>query len=90
MRLTLAAMESAESLETDAIIEAMEQTKIETITGELSIRPEDHQGTMGTYIVEAVKLPEPKYGATVAWDVIKPLPWDAVKVPLSETGCPGL
>lgn len=90
MKLTLAALEQAESLETDAVIEAMENARVNTVIGDLSIRAGDHQGTSPVYVVEAVTLKEPKYGAKVGWKPIQTLPWDAVKVPLEETGCKGL
>jgi ABC-type branched-subunit amino acid transport system substrate-binding protein len=90
LRLALQAMEQAKSLDTDGIIAALEAASIDTIIGKLSIRKQDHQGTVGTYVAEAVKLPEPRYGATVGWKVTKTLPWDEVKIELPQTGCKGL
>lgn len=90
MRLALAAMENAKSLDTDGIIAALDAASIDTIIGKLSIRKGDHQGTVGTYIAEAVKLTEPRHGARVGWKVIKPLPWESLKIELGETGCKGL
>jgi hypothetical protein len=37
-----------------------------------------------------VKLPQPRYGASVGWKVSKVLPWDSIKVDLAQTGCKGL
>ncbi len=90
MQLTLAAMEAASSLETDAIIEALETTAVDSILGKLQVRKEDHQGMVGTYMAEATLLPDAPYGAKIAWKVIKHLTWDDVKIELAETGCKGL
>lgn len=90
MRLTLAAMEAAKSLGPDDIIIAMEQAQIDTVIGKLAIRKEDHQGTVGTYIAEAVKLTAPRYGAKIGWKVADKLDWDRVKIDLADTGCKGL
>jgi ABC-type branched-subunit amino acid transport system substrate-binding protein len=90
LRLALAAMENAKALDTNGIIDALTAASIDTVIGKLAIRKEDHQGTVGTYIAEAVKLPEPRYGAQVGWKVTKALPWEAVKIELAETGCKGL
>lgn len=90
MRLTLAALESAQSLSTGDIIEALENASVDTVIGRLAVRKQDHQGMVSTYLAEAVRLPQPKYGAKVGWKVIEELPWDAVKVDLAQTGCKGL
>jgi ABC-type branched-subunit amino acid transport system substrate-binding protein len=90
MRLTLAALESAKSLSTGDIIEALENASVDTVIGRLAVRKQDHQGMVSTYLAEAVRLPQPKYGAKVGWKVIEELPWDAVKVDLAQTGCKGL
>ncbi len=90
MRMVLAAMESAKALDTDSIIASLSNTSIDTVIGKLAVRKEDHQGMVGTYIAEAVKLPEPRYGAKVGWKVSKVLPWDSVKIDLAQTGCKGL
>jgi branched-chain amino acid transport system substrate-binding protein len=90
MKLALAAMEAAPSLDTDAIIKALETTSVDTVIGKLQVRKEDHQGMVGTYMAEATLLPEPKYGAKIAWKVVKEIPWDDVKIDLAETGCKGL
>lgn len=90
MRLALAAMENAKTLDTDGIIAALETASIDTVIGRLSIRKQDHQGTVGTYIAEAVKLRAARHGSLVGWKVTKALPWDAVKIDLAETGCKGL
>lgn len=87
MRLTLAALDAADSLKTDDIIKALEEVSIDTIIGGLSIREGDHQGKVGTYFAKSIKLPEPKYDAKVAWKVIKKFSWDAIKVDLAKTGC---
>lgn len=90
MRLTLAAMNAAPSLNTQDIIGALEKTSIDTVIGKLAIRKEDHQGTVGTFMSESVPLKNAKGGATVGWKVIEALPWDSVKVDLAQTGCKGL
>lgn len=90
MRLTLAAMENAASLSTKDIISALETTSVDTVIGKLAIRKEDHQGMVPTYLSEAIKLPQPQYGTSIAWKVLETLPWDAIKTPLAETGCKGL
>lgn len=90
MQLTLAAMDAASSLETDAIIEALETTAVDSILGKLQVRKEDHQGMVGTYMAEATLLPDAPYGAKIGWKVIKDLAWDDVKIELAETGCKGL
>jgi branched-chain amino acid transport system substrate-binding protein len=90
MKLALAAMEAAPSLDTDSIIKALETTSVDTVIGKLQVRKEDHQGMVGTYMAEATILQEPKYAAKIAWKVVKEIPWDAVKIDLAETGCKGL
>lgn len=90
LRLALAAMDGAKTLDTDGIIEAITRTSIDTVIGKVGIRKEDHQGTVGTYLAEAVKLPEPRHGAKIGWKVEKTLPWDSVKIDLPQTGCKGL
>lgn len=90
MQLTLAAMNAAPKLDTESIIHALETTSVDSIIGKLQVRKQDHQGMVGTYMAEAVKLPEKKYGATIGWKVIQKLPWNAVKVDLADTGCKGL
>lgn len=90
MRMVLAAMDSAKTLDTDGFINALANTSIDTVIGKLAVRKEDHQGMVGTYLAEAVKLPQPRYGATVGWKVSKILPWDSIKIDLAQTGCKGL
>lgn len=90
LRWALAAMEAADSLSTDDVIASLKRTTVDTVIGPLGVRSEDHQGMMGTYIAEAVRLPEPKYGADVAWKVIEQVPWENVMIDLADTGCPGL
>ncbi len=90
MRLALAAMDRAKSLAPDDVIQAIETTSIDTVIGTLRVRKEDHQGEVGTYIADATQLPQPEYGATIAWNVTRALPWDDVKVELKDTGCKGL
>ena len=90
MQLTLAAMEAASSLDTDAIIAALETTAVDSILGKLQVRKEDHQGMVGTYMAEATLLPDAPYGTKIGWKVIKDLSWDDVKIELAETGCKGL
>jgi ABC-type branched-subunit amino acid transport system substrate-binding protein len=90
MRLVLAAMDGAKSLDTNGIVDALDNTSVDTVIGKLAVRKGDHQGMVGTYEAQAVKLPQPKYGAKYAWKVDKVLSWDEVKVPLAETGCKGL
>ena len=88
--MVLAAMDSAKTLDTNGIIDALTNTSIDTVIGKLAVRKEDHQGMVGSYLAEAVKLPQPRYGATVGWKVSKALPWDSIKVDLAQTGCKGL
>jgi len=90
MRLVLAAMNNAKTLDTNGIVDALETTSIDTVIGKLAVRKEDHQGMVGTYEAEAVKLSQPKYGAKYAWKVTKLYPWNDVNVPLAQTGCKGL
>ena len=90
LRLGLAAMERAKALDTDSIVEALSKASIDTVIGPVGIRKEDHQGTVGTYLAEAVRLPEARHGANVGWKVEKALPWDSVKIELAQTGCKGL
>lgn len=90
MQLGLAAMEAAATLDTDGIIEAMRNTRVDSILGPLQVRKEDHQGMVGTFMSESTPLPDRPYGATIGWKVIKELPWDDVKIELAETGCKGL
>lgn len=90
MRLTLAALENAESLSTKDIIASLETTSVDTVIGKLAIRKEDHQGMVPTYLSEAVKVDAPQYKTNIGWKVIETLPWDAIKTPLAETGCKGL
>lgn len=90
LRLALAALEEAKTLDTDPIIEALTKASAETVIGKLAIRKEDHQGMVGTYMAEAITLPEPRHGAKVGWKVLRALPWDEVKIDLAQTGCKGL
>ncbi len=90
MQFTLAAMEAASDLTTDAIIKALETTTADTIVGPIKIRKEDHQGLQGSYFAEAQMLTKPEYGATIAWKTTGYLPADQVTIDLAQTGCPGL
>lgn len=90
MRLTLVAMQAAKSFRPDDLITAMEQAKVDSIIGPHAIRKQDHQGTVGTYIAEAVKLPAPRYNAKVGWKVVNKLEWDQIKIDLPATGCKGI
>ncbi len=90
MRLALAAMNDAESRDTNGIVDALDHAAIDTVIGRLAVRTGDHQGMVGTYEAEAVKLPQPQYGAQYAWKVNKVLTWDELKIPLDQTGCKGL
>ncbi|WP_046866718.1 ABC transporter substrate-binding protein [Microvirga massiliensis] len=89
LQFTLAALEAAKDLTTNSMIAALESTSAETVVGTMDIRPEDHQGMLGVYVAEAVKLNEPKYGASVGWKTSTHLTWDRVDVPPSESGCKG-
>ena len=89
MQLALAAMNRAKSLDTTDVIHALENTSVDTIIGKLAIRKQDHQGEVGTYMAESVKLSKPKFGSTLAWKVLDTFPWGKVKIPVSETGCKG-
>jgi branched-chain amino acid transport system substrate-binding protein len=90
LRLALAAMDKAKSLSPDDLIEAIVNTSVDTVIGTLAVRKGDHQGMVGTYQAEAVRLAEPEYGAKVAWKVIQAFPWTQVSVPLADTGCKGI
>lgn len=90
LRLALAAMDSAATLDTDTIIDAMTKTSVDTIIGKLAVRKEDHQGMVGTYMAEAEKFAEPRHGAKVGWKVVQEFAWDKVKIELPQTGCKGL
>jgi ABC-type branched-subunit amino acid transport system substrate-binding protein len=90
MQFTLAAMNRAASLTTKGIIDALESTSVDTVIGKLAVRKEDHQGMVPTYLSEAIRLPEAKYGTTIGWKVLETVPWDVIKTPLAETGCKGL
>jgi branched-chain amino acid transport system substrate-binding protein len=90
MRLLLASLDKAKDLSPAAVIAALETTSVDTVTGNLAIRKEDHQGTVGTYFAEATKLPDAKYGATIAWKVKQEFPWDAIKIDPAQAGCKGL
>lgn len=59
---------------TNCIIDALTNTSIDTVIGKLAVRKEDHQGMVGSYLAEAVKLPQPRYGAAVGCKVPKVLP----------------
>ncbi len=90
LQFTLAALNAASELTTDAIIKSLETTSADTVVGTIKIRKEDHQGMMGAYISEAQALPKEKYGATVGWKTLTPLSWDQTKIELANTGCKGL
>ncbi|MBX3598292.1 MAG: ABC transporter substrate-binding protein [Rhizobiaceae bacterium] len=89
MELTIAAMEAAETLDTDGIIASLENTSVDTVIGKLQVRKEDHQGMVGTYMSESALLPDAPHGAKIGWKVLKEIPWDAIKVEVADTGCKG-
>jgi len=90
MQLLLAAVEAAKSTTTPDLVAALEATSTNTLLGKLGIRKEDHQGMIGVFEAEVVKLPAPKYGQNYAWKVNAEVPWDAIKVDPANTGCKGL
>ncbi|WP_083220369.1 ABC transporter substrate-binding protein [Hoeflea olei] len=90
LQFTLAAMEAADDLSPESLIKALETTAADTVVGTLKIRPEDHQGMQGSYVAEAVKLDEPRFGATVGWKTLSHLDWEQVNVEPAESGCKGL
>ena len=90
LQFTIAALNAASDLTTDAIIKSLETTSADTVVGTIKIRKEDHQGMMGAYISEAQALPKEKYGATVGWKTLTPLTWEQTKIDLANTGCKGL
>jgi len=90
IQLVMAAVEKAKSTGTADLVAALETTSADTIIGKLAIRKEDHQGMVGVFESEAVKLPAARYGQTVGWKVNAAVPWDAIKVDLPQTGCKGL
>lgn len=89
-QFTIAALNAASELTTDAIIKSLETTSADTVVGTIKIRKEDHQGMLGAYISEAQALPKEKYGATVGWKTLTPLTWEQTKIELAKTGCKGL
>ncbi|MGB3867219.1 MAG: ABC transporter substrate-binding protein [Xanthobacteraceae bacterium] len=90
LQFTIAALDAASELTTDAIIKSLETTSADTVVGTIKIRKEDHQGMLGAYISEAQALPKEKYGATVGWKTLTPLTWDQTRIELANTGCKGL
>jgi branched-chain amino acid transport system substrate-binding protein len=90
LQFTLAALNAASELNTDAIIKSLEATSADTVVGKIKIRKEDHQGMLGAYISEAQALPKEKFGATVGWKTLTPLTWEQTKIELANTGCKGL
>lgn len=90
MQLTLAALEAASELNTDAIIKSLETTSAETVLGKLQIRKDDHQAMLGSYIAEAQELPAEKYGAKVGWKTLEPITWDQIQYAPTALGCRGL
>lgn len=90
LQFTIAALNAASDLTTDAIIKSLETTSADTVVGTIKIRKEDHQGMLGAYISEAQALPTKKYGATVGWKTLTPLTWEQTKIELANTGCKGL
>ena len=90
LRYGLAAIENAKALDTDSIIDALTTTSVDTIIGKLGVRKEDHQGMVGAYMAEAVKLAEPRHGVKVGWKVLQEFSWDSIKIDLAQTGCKGL
>jgi branched-chain amino acid transport system substrate-binding protein len=90
LQFTLAALNAASELNTDAIIKSLETTSADTVVGKIKIRKEDHQGMLGAYISEAQALPQEKFGATVGWKTLTPLTWEQTKIELANTGCKGL
>lgn len=90
MQFTLAALNAASAMTTDAIIASMETTTANTVLGKLKIRKEDHQAMIGSYIAEAQTLPAAKYGASVAWKTSTGIGWEQIKYGPTELGCKGL
>ena len=90
MQLLMAALEASKSTSTADLVAALETTSANTLVGKVAIRKEDHQGMIGVFESEAVKLATPKYGQSVAWKVNAAVPWDAIKVDVAKTGCKGL
>ena len=90
LQFTLAALNAASELNTDAIIKSLETTSADTVVGKIKIRKEDNQGMLGAYISEAQALPKEKFGATVGWKTLTPLTWEQTKIELANTGCKGL
>ncbi|OOG51198.1 hypothetical protein B0E49_16415 [Polaromonas sp. C04] len=83
----LAALEKAKSLAPADLVASFESTSAKTIFGDLTMRKEDHQGMLGMYRAESVKLDAPKYGAKVGWKVTRALSWDEIGFSVAETGC---
>lgn len=90
MQWLIEGLKTARSTDPQAIVKALEGTKVTTPIGPLAVRKEDHQGMVPTYLAEAVKLPAPKFGSSYAWKVREEVPWDSIKIDLKDTGCKGL
>ncbi|WP_349369196.1 ABC transporter substrate-binding protein [Salinarimonas sp.] len=59
-------LETAGSTETEALLSALEGATFDTVLGEISIRPEDNQATMGAWVGALVE--EGGTGAMDEWD----------------------
>ena len=70
-----AAIEKAKTIETNAVIKAMEGMSLDSLRGKFSIRPLDHMGTVPCY--QGVIAKDPKYPFKV-WKDISRVPGDQV------------
>jgi len=85
-RILLLAMEKAGSDEADAIVKALEGLEVETIVGQLKIRPEDHQAIRPYFLLKCKSKAEMKNEFDYA-DIIAT---GDTPLPLSESECPGI
>jgi len=67
LQFTIAALNAASDLTTDAIIKSLETTSADTVVGTIKIRKEDHQGLGNAYIAKVSTMDAaPGYGITDA------------------------
>jgi branched-chain amino acid transport system substrate-binding protein len=73
--LLKAAIEKAKTIETEAVIKAMEGTSIDGLRGKFTIRPLDHMGTVPCYQGTIAK--DPNYPFKI-WKDISRIPGEEV------------
>lgn len=72
----LKGLKDSPSLNSSDVIKSLETTRVDGILGDFGVRAKDHQGEIGMYAAEVVKLDKKTYGATYAWNVTATVPWD--------------